>query len=133
MSLCLLSSIGSSCAIIGDLGVITLGGVTVAGTVVGATVTGTRVGAIVGTSLGNTTVWVFSGCMVLKICDNLSMACNWLSPIVKGVCGQEFFITCNSSLAALMDYSAADNPGMMSCCGKTSTTSACLYPLMLVV
>ena len=52
----MMSSMGYSCVIIGSLGVIILGGVTVADTLGGGTVTGTRVGAIVGTSLGNTVV-----------------------------------------------------------------------------
>ena len=76
MSLCMLYSMGYSCVIIGDLGVITLGGVTVSGTLGGGNVTGTSVGAIFGTYLGNTVVWVFSGCMVLNIFANLLMACN---------------------------------------------------------
>ena len=67
MSVCLLSSMGSYCVIIGDLGVINLVGVTVAGTLGGGTVTGTLVGAIIGTYLGTTLVWVFSGCMLLNI------------------------------------------------------------------
>ena len=124
---------GSSCVIIGGLGVITLGGVTVNVTLGGVTGIGTRVVAIVGTYLGNTVFWVLSGCMVLKICANLLMACNWLSPIVKGVCGPRFLITCISSLEALVACSAADNPGMMRYCGKNSTTSACISPLELGV
>ena len=133
VSLCLLSSPESSCVIIGAQGVITLGVVTVSGTLCGGTVSSTCVGAIVGTSIGNTVVWFFSGCMVLKFCSNLLMACNWLSLIAKGAYGPGFLITCISYLEALVTYSAADNPGMMRCCGKTSTTSACLYPLMLGV
>ena len=46
------------------------------------------------------------------------MACNWLSPIVKGVCVPEFLITFISSLAALVDCSTADNRNMLRCCGK---------------
>ena len=109
---------GSSFVIIGSLGIITLGGVTVAGTLGGGTMIGTRVGAIVGNYLGKTVVWVFSVCMVLKIFANLLMDCNWLYLIMKGVCGPGFLITCISYLTALVACSAADNPEMMRCCGK---------------
>ena len=74
VSLCLIYSMGSSCVIIGVLFVITLGGVTSAGTLCGGTVTGTFVGAIVGTYLGTTVVWVVSGCMVFNSLDNILMA-----------------------------------------------------------
>ena len=103
---------GSSYVIIGYLGIIKLGGVTITDTFGGGTVTGTLVGTIFGTFLGNTVVWVFSGCMVLNICANLSMACNWLYPIVKGFYGPVFLITCVSSLADLVACYAADNTGM---------------------
>ena len=92
MSLCLISSMGYSCDINFSLGVIAFDGVTVAGTLGGGTVTGTLGGTIVGTFLGNTVHWVFYGCMVLNIFSNLLMACNWLSPIVKGVCGPGCFV-----------------------------------------
>ena len=55
---------GSYCVIFGPLGVITLIGVTVAGTLSGGTVTETLVDEIVGTSLCNTVIYFFSGCMV---------------------------------------------------------------------
>ena len=58
---------GSSFEIIGTLGVINLGGDTVAGTLGGGTVIGTLGSAIVGTYLGNTLVWVLSCCMMLNI------------------------------------------------------------------
>ena len=67
---------GSSCVIIVDLVVITLGDVTISVTLGGGTVTITRVGVIIGTLLGNTVVWFLSGCIVLKICASLLMACN---------------------------------------------------------
>ena len=95
--------------------------------------TGTLVGAMVGTLLGTNLVWVVSGCMVLNSCANLSMACNWISLIVKGVCVPGLLIMCNSCLAALVACFVADNTGMMRCCGKDSTTSECIYPLVLVV
>ena len=56
MPLFLLSSMGSSCVIIGAIFVITLSGLTVDGTLGGGNVTGTLVSEIVGTSLGNTSV-----------------------------------------------------------------------------
>ena len=71
--------------IIGSLSVITLGGVTVAGTLGGVTMTGTLVGSIVGTSLVNTVVYVFSGCIVLNICANFRMQYKWLSDPVRGL------------------------------------------------
>ena len=114
--------------IIGVLGVIILGGVTSAGTLSGGTVTGTLVGAMIGTILGTTVVCFVSGCMVLNSFSNLLMVCNWLSPIVKWVCGTGFLITWISSLAALVACSVADNPGMTSCYGKKSTTSECIFP-----
>ena len=61
---------------------------------------------------------VFSCCTVLNNFDNLLMGCNWLSPIVKVVCGPQCFITCISSLAALVACPVSDNPDMMRCCGK---------------
>ena len=76
--------------IIGALGVITLGRVTVAGILGGGTVTGTLVGAFFATYLGNTVFCVFSSCMVINICANLLMACNWLSLIVKGFLVPDF-------------------------------------------
>ena len=85
------------------LDIITIGGVTVSLTLGGGTVTVTRIGEIVGTSIGNNKVWVFSGCMVLNICANFPMACNWLSSIVKGFFVPGFLITCIGSLAALVD------------------------------
>ena len=124
---------GSSFVIIGSLGIITLGGVTVAGTLGGGTMIGTRVGAIIGNYLGKTVVWVFSVCMVLKIFANLLMDCNWLYLIMKGVCGPGFLITCISYLAYLVACSVADNPGMTRCGGKKSTISTCLSPLVLDV
>ena len=123
----------SSCVIIGTIDVITIGGVTVAGTLGGGTVTGTLVGSIFVTSLCNIVVYVFSVCMVLNIFANLWMACNWLSLIMKGVCGPEIFIRCISSLAALVACSVVDNPGIMKCCGKNCTTSAWISPLVLGV
>ena len=48
----------SSCYIIGNLGVITLGGVTVTGTLGDGTIFGTLGGPIVGTSIGTTIVGV---------------------------------------------------------------------------
>ena len=129
--ICLMSSIGSSCVVIGDLSVTTLVGLTVSGILGGSTLNVTLVGEIVGTYLGNTLVYVFPGCTVLNIRANLLMACNWHSPIVKGVCGPGFLITCSSSLAALVACCASDNHGMMRCCGKNSTTYACLSPLVL--
>ena len=93
---------GSSCEIIRTLGVITLGGVTFAGTLGGGTVIGTLGGAIVVNSIGTTLVCVFSGCIVLNNFSNLSMVCNWLSLIVNGVFGPGFFSTCTRSLAALV-------------------------------
>ena len=116
-SICMMSSMVSSCDIIGTLGVITLSG---------GTVIGILGGGIVGTSLGNTLVWVFSGCMVLNLFSNILMACNFLSPIVKGVCGTVFLSTCISSLADLLACSVVDNPGMTRCCGTNSTTYGCL-------
>ena len=124
---------GSSCEIIGALGVINLGVVTVYGTLRGGTVTGTLVGVIICTYLGNTVVCVFSGCMVLNNFSNMLMMCYWLSQIVKGVCGPGFLITCISSFSALVACSVADNHGMTKCCGKNSTTSACISPLVLGV
>ena len=124
---------GYYCVIIGSLGVITLGGVTVNGALGSGTMTGIHVGAIVGTSLGNTVVWVLFGFMVLKVCANLLMACNWLSPIVKWVCGTGSFIMCISYLTPLVACYDADNPGMMWRCDKNYTTSTCLSPLVLVV
>ena len=109
---------GSSCKIIFDLGFVTLSGITANGTLGGGTLTGTLGGAIVGTSLGTTVLWVFSGCVVLNIFADLSMACDCLSPIVKGVCGPVFLITCISSLSDLVACSVADNPGMTRCCEK---------------
>ena len=105
--------------IIGALGVTTLSGVTVAGTLSGGTVTVTLVDAIVGTYRGNNVVWVLSGCMVLNSCANLSMACNWISLIVKGVCVPGLLITFISCLAALVACSVADNTGMMGVVEKT--------------
>ena len=128
-----MSSMGYYCDIIGALSVITCGYVTVAGTLGGGTVTGTLVGAIVDTYLGNTLVWVFYGCMVLNSSANISMVYNCLSPILKGVCGTGFLITCISSLSALVACSIADNTGMTRCCVKNSTTSACISLLMLGV
>ena len=93
----------SSCVIIGTIDVITIGGVTVAGTLGGGTVTGTLVGSIFVTSLCNIVVYVFSVCMVLNIFANLWMACYWLSLIMKGFLGPEFFIICNNSLTADSD------------------------------
>ena len=58
---------GYSFVIIGTIGVIIVGGVTVAGTLGGGIVTSTLVGAIIGTPLGNIAVYSFSGCMVLNI------------------------------------------------------------------
>ena len=124
---------GSSCVIIVVLGVITLGGVTYDGTLGGGTLTGTLIGAMVGNLLGTTLVCVVSGCMVLNIFANLSMACNCIYPIFKGVCGPGFLITCIHSLEALVACSVDNNPEMMRCCGKNSTTSACLPPLVLSV
>ena len=114
----------SSCVIIGVLVVIAPGG---------GTMTGTLVGSMVETLLGNTLFWVVSGCMVLNSCANLSIACNWISLIVKGVCVPGLLFTCISCLAALVACSVADNTGMMRCCGKDSTTYECIYPLVLVV
>ena len=131
-SICMMSSMVSSCDIIGTLGVITLDGVTVTGTLGGVTVTVTLGGEIVGTYLGNTLVWFFSGCMVLNNVSNLSIACNWLYPIVKGVCGPGFLITCISSLAALVACSVSDNPGMKRCCGKIPSHLH-VFPLCLLV
>ena len=133
MSLCMLYSMGSSYVIIGVRGVITLGGITSNGNLGGVTVTGTLVGVMVGTSLGTTVFWTVSGCMVLNSFSNISMACNWLSPIVKGVCATGFLITCISSLAFLVVCSIADNLGMTRCCGKNYTTSTCFYLLVLGV
>ena len=133
MYLFLISTIGYSCEIICVLGVINLGGITSAGTISCGTVTGTLVGAMVGTLPGTTGVWVFSGCMVLNMFAYLFMACNDLSPIVKGVCGPGFLIRWISSLAALVACSVADNPGMTMCCGKNSITYACLSALVLGV
>ena len=124
---------GSSCVIIGTLGVITLGGVTVSGTLGGGAVNCTLRGAIVCTSIGTTLVSVFSSYMVLNNFANLSRACNWLSPIVKGVCGPVFLSTCISSLAALVAFSVEDNPCMMNCGGENSTTYVCLSPLVFGV
>ena len=67
--------------------------------------------------------------MVLNNFANLSMACHLLSPILKGFFGTVFLSTCIRSLAALVDCSVVDNPGMTRCCGKNSTTYVCLYPL----
>ena len=122
---------GSSCEIIGTLGIITLGGATVAGTLGVGTVIVTLGGAIVVAYQGNTVVWVFSGCMVLNNFANPSMAFNWLSLILKGVYGPGFLSTFISSLAALMACSVVDNPGMTRCCGNNSTTSACISPLVV--
>ena len=95
--------------------------------------TDTLIVAIVGNSLGNTLVWVLSSCMVLNSSSNILMACNWISPIVKGVCGPVFLIICITSLADLVSCCVPDNPGMTSYCGKNSTTFACVSPLVLVV
>ena len=108
----------SSCVIIGTIDVITIGGVTVAGTLGGGTVTGTLVGSIFVTSLCNIVVYVFSVCMVLNIFANLWMACNWLSLIMKGVCGPEFLIMCISSLEALVACSTTVNTSIMMCFRK---------------
>ena len=108
MPLCLLSSMGSFCVIIVTLGVITLGYFTVVGTPGSGTMNITLGGAIFGTSLGNTLVWVFFGCIILNNFFNLSMACNWLSPIVKLVCGPVFLSTCISSLESVVACSVED-------------------------
>ena len=94
---------------------------------------GTLGGTIVGTYLGTTLVWVLSGCMVLNKISNLLMACNWISLIVKGVCGPEYFSACISSLVLLVACSVEDNPDMTRCCRNNYTTSVCLYPLVLGV
>ena len=73
----MISSMGSSYEIIGTLGVITLGGATVTSTPGGDTGIVNLRGAIVGTSLGNTLVWVFSSFMLLNNIAILSMACSW--------------------------------------------------------
>ena len=96
---------GSSCVIISVLGITPLIGLTSYVRLGGGTVTGNLVGAMVGTLLRTTVLWVFSGCMVLNSCANLSMACNWISTIVKWICGTGLLIMCISSLAALVDYS----------------------------
>ena len=114
---------GSSCEIIGTLGVITIGGVSVAGTLCGGTVIGTLGGAIIGTSLVTTLVWVFFGCMVLKSFSNILIVCIWHSPIVKEVFVPGFFSTCFSSLTDLVSCSVENNTIMMRCCGKNFTTS----------
>ena len=132
-SICLLSSIDYSSEIIWTLGIITLVSDTVAGTLGGDTALGTLGVAIIGTSLGNNFVWVFPGCMVLNHVANLSMACNWLSPILKGCLGPVFFSTCIRSLAALVACSVVDNPGMTRCCGKNSIISACISLLVVGV
>ena len=129
--LCLLYSMGSSYVIIGALGVITLCGVTVVVTPGGDTVIGALGGAIFGTSLGTTLVWVLSVCIVFNNFPYILMTSNWLFPIVKGVCGMGGFSTCISSLAALVACSVEDNHGMTRCYGKNSTTSACLSLLLL--
>ena len=103
----------SSCNIIGDLGVITLGGTTSVGTLGVDTVIGTLRSAIVGTSLGITFVWGLYGCMLLNNVDNLSMACNFLSPIFKGCFGPVLFIIYISFLATLMAFSFVDNHGIV--------------------
>ena len=87
---------------------ITLSGVAVDDNLSGGTVTGTLVGEIMCTSLGNTVVWFFSGCMVLDICAKLLMAYNWLSLTLKGVCDPGFLITCISYLVVLVACSVAD-------------------------
>ena len=75
----------------------------------------------------------FSGCILLNSFSNLSMACNWLSMILKGVCGPGFLIMCVSSLTDLVVCYVADNPGMRRCYGKNSTISTCIPPLVLGV
>ena len=123
----------SSCEIIVYLCLITLGGVTVSGTLGGGTVIATLVGAIFGDSLGTTFGLSFLRLHGVKYFFNLLMTCNWLSPIVKGVCGPVFLIMCISSLEAIVACSVTENPGMKRCRGKNFTTSACIPPLVLGV
>ena len=78
----------SSCENIGTIGGTTLSGATLSGTLGVDTLIGTLRGA----SLGNTSVWVFYGHMFLNNIANLLMACNWLSPIMKGFLGPAFSI-----------------------------------------
>ena len=68
--------------------------------------------------------------MLLNSVANPSMECNCISKIVKGVLDPGFFIICINYLAALVACSVLDNPGMIRCCGKNSTTYAYLYPLL---
>ena len=110
---------GSSCVIIGALGVINLFSVTVVATPGGGTVIGALRGAIVGTSLGTTLVWVLSVCIVFNNFSYILMTSNWLFQIVKGVCGMGGFSTCISSLAALVACSVEDNHGMTRSMGSS--------------
>ena len=129
----MMSSMFYSCESTGSLVPINLGGATVLCTLGDVTIIRNLGGATVGNSLGTNFefgLFVCCGCMVLKSVANLSMACNWLSPIVKGFLDPGFFIICTNSLAALVDCSVTDNPGMMRCCGKNSTTSEYIYPLV---
>ena len=129
--ICLMSSIFSFYDITGTIGPITLGGAIFIGTLSGGTVIGPLWGATIGTSLQNTSVLVLfhcCGCMLSKGVNKLSMTFNCLSLIMKGFLGPGLFIICNNYLAALVDCSVVDNPGLMGCCGKKATTSACLSP-----
>ena len=136
MFISLMFSIFSSCEITGTLGFTTLSGATVIVTLSDGTVTDILGGAAIGNSLGTTFVLVlfsFSCCMLLNSVAHLYMSCNWISLILKGVLGPGLFIICNNSLTALVDCSVVHNPGMMRCCGKNSTISACLYLLVFGV
>ena len=61
------------------------------------------------------------------------MACKLFSPTVKGVLVPGLFSIWINSFAALVVCSVVYNQGIMSCCGKNSTTSEYLSPLVLGV
>ena len=131
----LMSSMFFSCDITVTLGLINLGGATVIGTLCYFNVIVTLRGTTIGTSLGLNFVlglFVCYGCILLNRVANLSMACNWLYLVAKGVLGPEFLIICIISLDALVVFSVVYNPGMMICCGKNFSASAGLPPLYLV-
>ena len=126
-------SMFSSCDITGTLGSINLGGATVLGTFSDGYVIDTLGGATAGTYLRTTFVFFLAccGCMFLNNFANLSMTCNCLSLILKVVLGPVFFVIYNNYLAALVDCSVVKDPGIIRCCGKNSTTYACIYLLVL--
>ena len=131
-----MSSTLSSFEINGIIGAITLGDSTVISTLGDGTVMVTLVDAIYRTSIGTNFALDFFGCcgfMLLNIVFILSMACNWIYPILNGVLVPGLFNTCINSLGALMACYVVDNPGMIRCCGNNFTTSVFLFLLLFGV